>query len=439
MKISKLFGIFCLSLFCVAACSNDQELGFFENQGEPILMSRWGGTGDDTARSIISTADGGYAVLGFTNSTDGDIQDKDISVNDYWILKFDRFSVLQWSKTIGGSKDDRGQDLVQTADGGYALVGYAMSDDGDGSNNEGFHDNWIVRLNPQGDIMWEKSFGFAGHDHSYEVIVTSDGGLFFSGFLDVTASGGAGNDGLFNHGVGEFWGTKIDANGELLWRRYFGGSSNDRSYSVTETNTGDLVLVGASESEDFDISNPKGSYDMWVVKVSASGDFIWEKSYGGSGIDHAYGVVSTSDGGVLIAGDTNSNDQDVSRSFGGTDAWLIKLDQDGELEWESTYGGSDFDTLASIRRCRNGDVLLIGNTKSPEAQTVGENDLWIMRCTSEGGIIWQRTYGGSAIDFGYDAAELADGRIIWAGETRSLDLADLPSKGGSDLLLIELH
>ena len=439
MKLFKLFGIFCLFLLCVSACSNDQELDFFENQGEVSAMSRWGGSGDDTVRSVISTTDGGYAVLGFTNSTDGDLQDKDLNVNDYWILKFDRFSDLQWSKTIGGSKDDRGQDLVQTADGGYALVGYAMSDDGDGSNNEGFHDNWIVRLNSQGDIMWEKSFGFAGHDHSYEVIVTSDGGLFFSGFLDVTASGGAGNDGLFNHGVGEFWGTKIDANGELLWRRYFGGSSNDRSYSVTETNTGDLVLVGASESEDFDISNPKGSYDMWVVKVSASGDFIWEKSYGGSGIDHAYGVVSTSDGGVLIAGDTNSNDQDVSRSFGGTDAWLIKLDQDGELEWESTYGGGDFDTLASIRRCRNGDVLLIGNTKSPEAHTVGENDLWIMRCTSEGDIIWQRTYGGSAIDFGYDAAELADGRIIWAGETRSLDLADLPSKGGSDLLLIELH
>ena len=438
-KNFKLIGIFLILLLGISSCSDDQDQTLQANGGEVAVLSRWGGSGDDTVRSIIQTSDGGFAVAGFTNSPDGDIHDKATAVNDYWVLKFNRFGALQWSQTFGGSKDDRGQSIVQTTDGGFAVVGYAMSDDGDGSNNEGFHDNWIIRLDPAGNLLWEKSFGFAGHDHSYEVIQTSDGGLFFTGFLDVTSSGGAGNDGLFRHGVGEFWGTKLDAAGNLVWRRYFGGSNNDRAYSVTETSRGDLVMIGASESEDFDVSNPKGSYDVWAVKVSKDGDFIWEKSFGGSGIDHGYSVLDTPDEGVLIAGDTNSNDLDVSRNFGGTDAWLIKLNSSGEMEWEKTYGGSDFETLASIRSCQNGDLLLIGNTKSSEMDTAGENDLWLMRCSAEGDLLWQKTFGGLDIDLGFDAVELSDGRILWAGETRSLDLPDLQSKGGSDLLLIELH
>jgi len=412
------------------------------NQGELMLVQRIGGSGDDTPRSIIETQDGGYAILGFTNSTDGDIQDKDLAVNDYWILKYNRYGALQWNRTIGGSGDDRGQSLVQTSDGGYALVGYAMSSDGDGSRNEGFHDNWIVRLDSAGNILWEKSFGFAGHDHSYQVIETQDGGLFFAGFLDVTLSGGQGNDGLFRHGVGEFWGTKLDAAGNLVWRRYFGGTSNDRSYAVTETVDGNLVLVGASESDDFDISNPKGSYDVWAVKVGPTGDFVWEKSFGGSGIDHGYGVIAARDGGVYIAGDTNSDDQDIGRAIGVTDAWLLKLDADGNMEWEQTYGGSDFDSVLSIKSCQNGDLLLIGNTKSSDAVGVniaGENDLWLLRCNPSGQVIWQKNFGGADIDFGFDAVEMRDGRILWVGETRSNDLLDLPSKGGGDLLLLELH
>lgn len=441
--MNKLKGIFCLSitfLLCSACSSSDEEdLGI--NEGEVLLSARFGGSGDDTVRSIVQTQDGGYAVLGFTNSTDGDIHEKNTAVNDYWVLKFNQYGALQWSRTIGGSGDDRGQSIVQTSDGGYALIGYAMSADGDGSNNEGFHDNWIVRLDQTGTILWEKSFGFAGHDHSYELIETADGGLFFTGFLDVTLSGGQGNDGLFSHGVGEFWGTKLDAAGNLVWRRYFGGSNNDRSYSVAETTEGDLVLVGASESDDFDRTNPKGSYDVWVVKVSSTGDFLWEKSFGGSGVDHAYGVIATADGGVLVGGDTNSNDLDVSRFLGVTDGWLLKLDAEGELEWEKTYGGNDFDSFTSIRPCENGDVLLIGNSKSTDQamQLAGENDMWLVRCTANGEILWQKNFGGSAIDFGFDAVEMRDGRILLAGETRSVDLPELPAKGGGDLWILELH
>ncbi len=134
--------------------------------GEVEWVKNYGGSGEDTAQAIISTLDKGYAVLGYTNSIDGDILDKDTNVNDYWLLKLDAEGNLQWNRTYGGSKDDKGQSIAQTNDGGYVLTGYAMSEDGDGSNNEGFHDNWILKLDSSGNIEWEQSFGFSGHDHS---------------------------------------------------------------------------------------------------------------------------------------------------------------------------------------------------------------------------------------------------------------------------------
>ena len=213
MKTRKL--ILALALVALFGC-DDEVNTFFEAPPVEINYSldwvqTFGGSGEETAQSVIPTNDGGFAVLGYTNSIDGDLAGKSLPVNDYWLLKFSASGDLQWNKTYGGSKDDRGQSVIQTTDGGYAVVGYAMSDDGDGSLNQGFHDNWIVRLDPNGDILWEKSFGFSGHDHAYDIVQTSDGGFFFSGFLDVTSSGGEGNSrkkitSYAQHGVGELWG-----------------------------------------------------------------------------------------------------------------------------------------------------------------------------------------------------------------------------------------
>ena len=120
----------------------------------------FGGSHDDHAYSVIQTSDGNLAVFGYTNSIDGDITDKTLQENDYWLMKLSMEGTLLWSKTYGGSGDDKGQSIIETSDGGFAITGYSMSADGDGSNNEGFHDNWILRLDAGGNILWEKSFGF---------------------------------------------------------------------------------------------------------------------------------------------------------------------------------------------------------------------------------------------------------------------------------------
>lgn len=413
--------------------------------GEVVWIKTFGGSGEETAQAIISTTDGGYAVLGFTNSTDGDVQNKTNPVNDYWLLKFDTHGGLQWNKTYGGSKDDRGQSLAQTIDGGYALTGYAMSDDGDGSLNNGFHDNWVLKVDGQGELEWEKSFGFSGHDHSYDIITTEDQGFFFTGFLDITSARADGNTekngSLTRHGVGEFWGTKIDENGELQWRGYFGGTNNDRSHAVVEAEDGGFVMAGFTESDDFDISNAQGSYDFWMVKVDGNGNLLWERSFGGSGIEISYDIAKTLDGSYVITGNTFSTDGDVSKINGESDFWLVKVNDTGSIVWEQTYGGSGFDAAQAVIASKDEGYFVVGNSKSSDKDAnanYGENDIWIIKTDAAGNLVWQKSFGGSDLDFAFDIVENADGSIIVVGETSSDDFQDTVSKGKSDVVMIKV-
>ena len=438
-------------LFICLSCSNDDDgeasspddTGF---SAEIEWIRNFGGSGAEKATSIIPTSDGGFAVAGYTKSIDGDLAAKTMAVNDYWLLKFDPQGELEWHRTFGGSKDDRGQAVIQTSDGGFAMAGYAMSSDGDGSNNEGFHDHWIIKLSAVGDLEWEKSFGYSGHDHAYDLVQTDDGGYFFSGFLDIVASGGAGStkvgSSLTAHGVGEFWGTKIDSQGNIEWRKFFGGTNNDRSYGVVKSHDGGFIMTGFSESDDSDISNTKGSYDFWLVKVNGDGDFVWERSFGGSGIDVSYDIESTDDGAYVVVGHSLSTDKDVSENHGESDAWLIKVAEDGELIWERTYGGSAFDSANSVKLTSDGGFLIAGNSRSSDQDldnNMGENDMWILKTDPNGILEWQISVGGSGIDMGLDALEHAPDSYILVGESGSPDFNEEGHKGASDLSIIKIR
>lgn len=439
-------------LLLTASCSPDPVIPYDESMpagtsflGEVSWANNYGGSGTDTFHSVIATTDGGFAALGSSNSTDGDLEGKALAVSDYWLAKIGADGELQWSRTFGGSMEDLGQALIQTADGGFALTGNAMSSDGDASNNEGFHDNWILKLDAAGNLEWEESFGFSGHDHSYDLLQTEDGGYFFVGFLDVTAANGAGNDGkyrsLTRHGVGEFWGTKIDAGGNLEWRRYFGGTNNDRAHAVVEAHTGGFVLAGFSESEDFDISNSKGSYDFWVVRISNEGDLLWEKSYGGSGIEVSYDIAATADGAYVVVGNTFSTDGDIGRNNGESDIWMIKINEAGDLLWERNFGGSGFDSAQGVSLCADGGFVIAGNSKSTDGDLTanqGENDIWLLKTDADGIIQWQGSVGGPGLDFGFKAVETEGRDLLVAGESSSAEIGGKTSRGGTDAVIIRI-
>ncbi len=410
-------------------------------QGEIDFVKTFGGSNLDDAVAVVSVADGGFVVGGTTRSTDGDIVDKTIDDSDYWIYKVDAEGLLLWSKTYGGPDDDVATSIKQTQDGGFIMSGYNSGQGGDVSSNDGFQDYWIVKLSATGDLQWERSFGFAGADQALDVIQTSDGGYFASGFLDVTASGGQGNkSNLGRHGVGEFWGVRMDANGNRLWWRYFGGSNNDRSYSVLETANGGFLMTGASESDDFDIENPKGSYDFWAVQTDADGNLLWAKNFGGAEIDNGYATCASGDGGYIMVGDTRSEDGDVTTSLGNADLWVVKFGEQGNLLWQKSYGGDQFESARSIQPLNNGYYLITGSTRSTNNDVVsgnnGQNDIWILIIDGNGQMIFETTVGGSNIDLGTFAAPASEEKIVAVGNTESDDMDIAQNRGNKDAVLI---
>ena len=434
----KLHSIKLILIFILfVACSNEL-ITSLPASGEIDLIKTLGGSKNDGARSVIKTIDGGYAVLGFTQSIDGDIADKQTEQFDYWLLKFNANNELQWQKTYGGSKDDRGEKVIQTSDNGYALIGYSKSDDEDATENAGFQDIWVLKLDADGNISWQKSIGFSGADQGLTIIQTSDGGFFIGGILDVTASGGLGNN--KRHAGGDYWGLKLDINGETEWRRFFGGTNTDTCYDVIETNDG-FLLIGSSDSIDVDINNSKGGYDYWIVKIDKAGTLIWEKSLGGNEIDISYSIQKTNDGNFILAGETRSSDQDVSNQNGAADVWVIKMDPEGNIIWEKTYGGTSFDVARSITSTRDNGFVIIGSSRSSDIDVTennGQNDAWILKINSDGKLLWQKSVGGTDIDFAYGVMELQDQSIIVVGDTNSSDIDITENKGFTDLLIIRI-
>jgi len=412
-------------------------------QPEIEFVKTYGGSKNESAKTIVKTQDNGYAIFGYTQSNDGDITNKPNDLFDYWLLKFDEADNLEWQKTFGGSDDDRGTDIVPTTDGGFALFGFSQSNDGDVTDNFGASDFWILKLDATGAISWQKSYGFSGADDGVSLIETNDNGYLLTGVLDVTASDGLGNSKTVatKHAGGDYWAIKLNATGDKQWSKFYGGSFTDTPYDVIQTSDNGYILVGSSDSDDVDISNNKGSYDFWVIKISETGALVWEKSFGGSEIDEARGIINSNDGNYIIVGDTRSNDLDVSENNGAADLWVIKISPLGDIIWEKTFGGSSFDVARSISQTQDNGYLISGSSRSSDGNVSnnnGQNDAWILKIDANASLEWQKTIGGSDIDFAYDAVELNNKSIIVVGETNSSDM-DIPeNKGFTDVLIFKI-
>ena len=405
-----------------------------------------GGSNEEVARALISLRNGGFAMVGSTNSSDGDFVDRSSDDWDMFLMVLDGEGAPIWKKSYGGSGDDFGFSLVETPEGGFVLCGYSNSQDGDVPPTQGYHDNWVIKVDDKGTIIWKKSMGYAGHDHAYNIIATQDGGYFFNGYLDVTASGGLGNSGKTaisnRHGVGEFWCHKIDANGEILWQRYFGGTNNDRSYDAIQTTDGNFLVVGTSESDDTDVTNAKGSYDLWAIMISPDGTLLWEKSFGGKLIDEGSKVIEDFSGNFRIIGNTFSNDQDVLYAKGSSDIWQITLDPSGNIIENNSWGGSEFDKGTSIAYWQWGSFFVAGYSRSSDGDFLnnqGENDLFLMHLPPNGYPPQTYSLGGADHDYAFDLLALKNGKVMVVGQTYSSELYGQKNKGKSDILIAQWY
>ena len=434
-----------LCLIVLFNCSKKEVFNITEiteTTNEIDFIQTLGGSKNDALSSVKKTADGGYIVAGFTQSNDFDIDSKTNESFDFLVSKFSFDNTLEWQKTFGGSDDDRAADIVQTLDGGFAVLGYSKSSDIDVSTNAGSQDFWLLKISSKGSILWEKTFGFSGEDSGTALLATKDGGFLITGVLDVSSSGGEGNakSTAVNHSGGDYWVIKTDLTGNLEWSRFFGGSFTEIPLGIVETDDHNFIIAGSSDSDDFNISNNLGTYDFWIIKIAPTGSLIWEKSFGGSEIDEARAITTSSDGNFMVVGDTRSLDIDVSENNGAADVWIVKFSAEGSLIWEKTIGGTSFDTARAIYKTQDNGFLIAGSSRSldNDFENNGQNDALILKIDSNGSLLWQKTIGGSQIDFLYGITELNNKAIIAVGESSSSDQDITENKGFTDALIIQM-
>jgi hypothetical protein len=307
----------------------------------------YGGTHFDRASSVQQTSEGGYMVVGETDSfIAGD--------DDIFLIKTDANGNVQWAKTYGGGGADYAFSVQQTSDGGYIVAGYTAS------FGAGGWDIFLIKTDANGNVQWAKTYGGTNWDKAFSVQQTSDGGYIVAGW---TQSFGAGYRDVFL--------MKTDANGNVQWAKTYGGTDNDYASSVQQTSDGGYIVAGRTRSFG------AGWGDIFLIKTDANGNVQWAKTYGGASNDSASSVQQTSDGGYIVAGRTNSF------GAGGDDIFLIKTDANGNIIWAKTYGGTDWDWASSVQQTSDGGYIVAGYTPSFGA---GGRDAFLIKTDANGDI-----------------------------------------------------
>lgn len=340
----------------------------------------YGGTNDDTATSIKQTNDGGFIVIGYTNSTNGDVISNH-GGDDIWVIKLSNVGVIEWQKCLGGSSGDYAGTILQTTDGAYILNGYTLSNNGDITNNHGAFDIWIVKLNSNGTINWQKTFGGSSSETSLNLQQTIDGGYIFS--ADTNSNDG---DVTGNHGLSDNWIVKLDIVGNIEWQKTFGGTNDEYGSNVQQVADGSYITITSSGSTNGDITATNhGGKDIWVAKLTNTGVIEWQKCIGGSFDDFAQTVKQTSDQGFIIGGYALSNNGDLSINYGNYDAVLFKLNSNGNIEWHKSLGGSGGDYARKILETTDGGCIIAGSSTSTNQDVIGNHgfvDYWLVKLSS---------------------------------------------------------
>jgi hypothetical protein len=261
---------------------------------------------------------------------------------------------LTWDKTFGGSDRDVALSIIRTEDGGYAISGYTRS------KGKGKADAWVIKLDEWGNMVWDKTFGLSDNDVAFSIIQTEDGGYAISGYTIFK-----------NIGEADFYIIILDEKGNKLWNKIFFESNWDCAYSIIQTKDEGYVISGYTWSKGV------GKADAWVIKLNNKGNMVWNKTFGGYDDDIARSIIQTEDGDYVIVGETQS------KGAGEWDAWIIKLDEQGNMEWDKTIGGSYWDSILSIIQTEDGDYVVAGWTMSKGA---GEADAWIIKLDEKGNL-----------------------------------------------------
>ncbi|MCW5899234.1 MAG: hypothetical protein KIT10_08175 [Flavobacteriales bacterium] len=276
-------------------------------------------------RSILTFEDG-FLICASSTSSDGDAVGNH-GLSDMLLVKTDNAGNTIWSRCYGGSQSDGGLRVIASNAGGSIIVGQTSSNDGDLVGNNPYYaepvpstTGWVMKVDAEGDIIWQRCVGGLGNEFLYDVKEAQDGSIWAVGYTNSNNGDVTGNQ-----GGGDAWIVKLNGAGELIGTKCFGGTAHDRFGGINVLPSGNAIVVGRTISADGDISDPLGGLDVWVVCVSSDLEVIWQRTMGGSTNDLAEGIAPASDGSVVITGYSQSSDGDLTGNHGEADVWVVKL------------------------------------------------------------------------------------------------------------------
>jgi len=322
---------------------------------------------------VEPTADGGVVAVGqaFVDGSDA-----------AWLVKFDDDGTVEFQRFYGGSANERANGVVQTADSGFAIVGNTRS------SGNGFRDLWLIKTDGQGNEQFNVTYGGSNRDLGEAIVQTADGGFAIAG---ETSS----------FGSDDIWLLRTDSQGNEQVNETYGGTAIDRGESLVQTADSGFAIVGQTASFG------SGDDDLWLIRTTAQGVVRFRTPYGGSDTEQGYSLVQTDDGGFAVVGYT------TSFGAGGRDVWLLRTDSSGTIQYNRTYGGSDDDEAWGIVTRPEGGFVLAGITYSFGS---GQDDGWVLRINDSGAQTGALTLGGPGDDDLFDVARTDDGNLTVVGD-----------------------
>jgi len=355
------------------------------SKAQETFQKSFGSTGMDSGRDVEICADGGYITTGVTSSYGA-------GSYDAWVIKVNSSGEKVWTKTIGGSGDDGSHSINRTTNGNYIIGGYT------GSKGMGNEDMYLIKIDDNGNVIWDKTYGGFGTDVGREAIETSDGGYALIGYS--------------NSSPAQYFDVlliRTDSDGNELWRKRYGGGAFDNGYSLKQTADGGFIILGKTYSYG------NGDSDAFLVKTDASGNQLWYKTFGGTDEEEGQYVELTDDGGYIFTADAKSN------SAGDFDVMVTKTDGSGNQQWMKMFGGSEKDVAKTIRKTSDDGYIIAAISRS---FGLPNPDYWLIKISSNGTKAWDKFYGGANHEHAYSAKQTSDGGYIVTGHASSFNIGN---------------
>jgi hypothetical protein len=437
-----------IGMICFTTCS--PKTTDVEPQSNPFPPKIWdktlGGNNDEFASSIIATSDGGFIVVGSSNSfISGDkIENNIIGTDDYWIVKINSSGQKVWDKTIGGSDNDISKSIIATSDGGFIIAGNSSSGiSGDKTevsnrdkNGNANSDYWLVKINSLGQKVWDRTFGTDNHDYLKSIIATQDGGFIAIGVSNIPQPIQNISDYTSAQGYyGDCFLVKIDNNGKKIWETVVKGKYRVGVDAAIVTTDGGIIINAGFIPLWVDFA--PGILNNRILKINMLGELQWEKLIAFETILTNSSLLATQNGNFLVG---SSYAQSPSKSG----FWISEIDKLGNQLWKKTYTGNNVDIVTSMAKTNDGGFLILGNSNSGKSgdktdDNKGEFDFWLLKTDNKGNKIWDKSVGGEKEENANSIITTSDGCVILG--TSSSDIfgdKSEKSRGGTDYWLVKL-